>query len=89
VDYFVERRDALRRALESAGRDAAGFTFAGQINVSAEPAALRRGRAVALAFLDAGADHITIGVPGREGPAAVGAMAREVAEPVRDAAGTA
>jgi alkanesulfonate monooxygenase SsuD/methylene tetrahydromethanopterin reductase-like flavin-dependent oxidoreductase (luciferase family) len=89
VAYFIERRDTLRRALEAAGRDPAGFTFAGQVNVSAEPAALRQGREVALTFLEAGADHITIGVPGREGPAAVAAMAREVAEPVRDSAGTA
>lgn len=89
VAYFVERRDALRRALEAAGRDPGAFTFAGQLNVSAAPADLRRGREQALQFLAAGADHITIGIPGREGPDAVAAMAREVAEPVRDAAGLA
>ncbi len=88
VAYFVDRRDALRRALGAAGRDPATFAFAGQLNVSSAAADLRRGREQALQFLDAGADHITIGVPGREGPAAVAAMAREVAEPVRDAAGS-
>ena len=87
VAYFIERRDALRRALEAEGRDPADFTFAGQLNVSAAPADLRRGREQALQFLAAGADHVTIGIPGREGPDAVAAMAREVAEPVRDAAG--
>lgn len=89
VPYFVDRRDALRRALEAAGRDPEAFTFAGQLNVSAAPEDLRRGREAALQFLYVGADHITIGVPGREGPDAVAAMAREVAEPVRDAAGRA
>jgi alkanesulfonate monooxygenase SsuD/methylene tetrahydromethanopterin reductase-like flavin-dependent oxidoreductase (luciferase family) len=89
VAYFVERRDALRRALEVAGRDPATFTFAGQLNVSAAPADLRRGREQALQFLAAGADHVTIGIPGRQGPQAVAAMAREVAEPVREAAGVA
>lgn len=88
VAYFVDRRDALRRALEAAGRDPAAFAFAGQLSVSSAAADLRRGRDQALQFLGAGADHITIGVPGREGPAAVAAMAREVAEPVRDAAGS-
>jgi alkanesulfonate monooxygenase SsuD/methylene tetrahydromethanopterin reductase-like flavin-dependent oxidoreductase (luciferase family) len=89
VAYFVDRRDALRRELEAAGRDPATFTFAGQLNVSAAGEDLHRGRQQALQFLDAGADHITIGVPGREGPDAVARMAREVAEPVRDAAGRA
>lgn len=87
VAYFIDRRDALRRALEGEGRDPGAFTFAGQLNVSSAPSDLRRGREQALQFLEAGADHITIGIPGREGPAAVAAMAREVAEPVRDAAG--
>jgi alkanesulfonate monooxygenase SsuD/methylene tetrahydromethanopterin reductase-like flavin-dependent oxidoreductase (luciferase family) len=89
VAYFVERRDALRRTLEAEGRDPAAFTFAGQLNVSAAPADLRRGREQALQFLAAGADHMTIGIPGRQGPEAVAAMAREVAEPVREAAGVA
>ena len=89
VEYFVERREAILRALEAHGRDPSTFTFAGQVNVSAAPADLRRGREVALRFLEVGAGHITIGVPGREGPDAVAAMAREVAEPVRDAAGAA
>ncbi len=89
IAYFVERRDALRRVLEAEGRDPAAFTFAGQLNVSAAPADLRRGREQAMQFLAAGADHVTIGIPGREGPDAVAAMAREVAEPVRDAAGVA
>jgi alkanesulfonate monooxygenase SsuD/methylene tetrahydromethanopterin reductase-like flavin-dependent oxidoreductase (luciferase family) len=87
VDYFVERRDKIRRALEAASRDPATFTFAAQLNTSKDQDRLREAREVALRFLAAGADHITIGVPGREGPDAVAAMAREVAEPVRDAAG--
>jgi alkanesulfonate monooxygenase SsuD/methylene tetrahydromethanopterin reductase-like flavin-dependent oxidoreductase (luciferase family) len=87
VDYFVERRDMIRRALEAASRDPATFMFAAQLNTSKDQDQLREAREVALRFLASGADHITIGVPGREGPGAVAAMAREVAEPVRDAAG--
>jgi alkanesulfonate monooxygenase SsuD/methylene tetrahydromethanopterin reductase-like flavin-dependent oxidoreductase (luciferase family) len=86
VAYFIDRRDAILRALETAGRNPEGFAFAAQVNVSGDPPGRRQARDVALEFLAAGADHITLGVPGREGPAAVSAMAREVAEPVRDAA---
>jgi alkanesulfonate monooxygenase SsuD/methylene tetrahydromethanopterin reductase-like flavin-dependent oxidoreductase (luciferase family) len=87
VDYFVERRDALLRALDDVGRDPAGFAFAGQINVESSIHGRRRAREEALAFLEAGADHVTLGIVAREGSAALEAMAREVAEPVRDAAG--
>jgi alkanesulfonate monooxygenase SsuD/methylene tetrahydromethanopterin reductase-like flavin-dependent oxidoreductase (luciferase family) len=84
--YFVEKRDEIRRALEAAGRDPSGFTFAAQLNVGADQAGLRDARANALDFLACGADHIIIGVPGRLGPEGLRAMAHEVAEPLREAA---
>lgn len=87
VDYFAERREAIRRALDAAGRDPSSFSFAAQVNTARDPERLRQGREVALRFLEVGADHITLGIPGREGPEALAEMAREVAEPVRDAAG--
>ena len=79
VDYFVDRRDALRRALDEHGRDPAGFAFAGQVNVPSDADGRRRARDQGLALLRAGADHVTLGIVARDGPAAVEAMAREVA----------
>ena len=87
VAYFVDRRDALRTALEAAGRDPAAFAFAGQLNVRSDPAGLREAREQGLSFLHAGVDHLTLGIVAREGPAAIDVMAREVAEPLREAAG--
>jgi alkanesulfonate monooxygenase SsuD/methylene tetrahydromethanopterin reductase-like flavin-dependent oxidoreductase (luciferase family) len=87
VPYFVTKRDEMRRALEAAGRDPADFTFAGQVNVVVDPAGLREARAIALEFLRVGADHIIIGVPGSGGPEALRTMAREVAQPLREAVG--
>jgi alkanesulfonate monooxygenase SsuD/methylene tetrahydromethanopterin reductase-like flavin-dependent oxidoreductase (luciferase family) len=89
VEYFVDRRDALLRALEEAGRDPATFAFAGQVNVASNDDGRRRAREQAMALLRAGADHVTLGIVARDGAAALETMAREVAEPVRDAAGRA
>ncbi len=87
VAYFIDRRDALRQALEAEGRDPAAFTFAGQVNVPATAEGRRRARDEALAFLSAGAGHVTLGIVASGGPGALEAMAREVAEPVAEAAG--
>jgi len=89
VAYFVDRREALLRALDEAGRDRATFAFAGQVNVPTSDDGRRLAREQALALLSAGADHVTLGMVARDGPDALRAMAREVAEPVRDAAGRA
>ena len=89
VPYFAERRDALRRVLEEFGRDADGFRFAAQVNVASDDAGRRQAREAALAFLEAGASHVTLGIVARDGVPALTAMAREVAEPVRDTAGRA
>jgi alkanesulfonate monooxygenase SsuD/methylene tetrahydromethanopterin reductase-like flavin-dependent oxidoreductase (luciferase family) len=87
VPYLSAKRDEILRALEAAGRDPTGFTFGAQLVVANEPGSLRDGRATAIEFLRAGANHFIIGVPGTEGPDALRAMAREVAQPLRDAAG--
>jgi alkanesulfonate monooxygenase SsuD/methylene tetrahydromethanopterin reductase-like flavin-dependent oxidoreductase (luciferase family) len=87
VDYFVRKRDEFRRALEAAGRDLADFTFAGQVNVAADEGGRRQSRRIALEFLRVGVDHIILGVPAVAGPEGVRAMAREVAEPLRETAG--
>lgn len=87
VDYFVDRRDALRRALDAAGRDSSTFSFAGQLSVASTAEGRRTAREQGLAFVRAGADHLTLGIVARDGVLALEAMAREVAEPIRDAAG--
>jgi alkanesulfonate monooxygenase SsuD/methylene tetrahydromethanopterin reductase-like flavin-dependent oxidoreductase (luciferase family) len=87
VDYFLDRRDALRRALDEVRRDPAEFAFAGQVNVASSADGRRLAREQATAFLRAGADHVTLGIVARDGPAALEAMARDVAEPIRDVAG--
>jgi hypothetical protein len=87
VELFVTKRDEIRRALEAGGRDPDDFTFAAQVTVSSEAASLRRGREAALEFRRVGADHVIIGVRGRDGPDGLAAMAREVAVPLREAAG--
>ena len=89
VDYFVDRRDALLRGLEEVGRDPATFAFAGQVNVPSSPDGRRLAREQAISLLRAGADHVTLGIVARDGPAALQTMAVEVAEPIRDAAGRA
>jgi alkanesulfonate monooxygenase SsuD/methylene tetrahydromethanopterin reductase-like flavin-dependent oxidoreductase (luciferase family) len=85
--YFTDRRTALLRALEAAGRDPVGFGFAGQIVIDGSVAGRRDARALALQFLGAGATHVTLGVGVGDGVAGVRAIAREVAAPVLDAVG--
>jgi alkanesulfonate monooxygenase SsuD/methylene tetrahydromethanopterin reductase-like flavin-dependent oxidoreductase (luciferase family) len=87
IAYFRDRRDALIRALEHADRDPATFSFIGQLSIQSDPASLREARETALALLRAGANHVTLGIVAREGPAALDAVTREVAEPIRDTVG--
>jgi alkanesulfonate monooxygenase SsuD/methylene tetrahydromethanopterin reductase-like flavin-dependent oxidoreductase (luciferase family) len=88
LDYFVDRRDALLRALEAEGRDAATFGFAGQLVVEPDRAGLRLARDLALRFVEAGATHLTLGVMPGAGPVGLRDIARDVAEPVRDRVGS-
>ncbi len=87
VAYFADRRRALVEALESIERDPATFRFAGQLNVPTDAEGRRAARQTALDFVNAGADHVTLGIVAREGAAGLETMAREVAEPVRQATG--
>jgi alkanesulfonate monooxygenase SsuD/methylene tetrahydromethanopterin reductase-like flavin-dependent oxidoreductase (luciferase family) len=85
VAYFSEKRSEILRALEAAGRDPSGFTFAAQLSVGATEASRREAVAIARAFLAAGAGHLILGSPGRLGPDGIARMAREVAAPLREA----
>jgi alkanesulfonate monooxygenase SsuD/methylene tetrahydromethanopterin reductase-like flavin-dependent oxidoreductase (luciferase family) len=85
--YFIDRREALLRALEAARRDPAGFDFAGQLVIRGDASGRREARELAMRFVAAGATHLTLGVGLGDGPVGLLAIARDVAEPVRDAAG--
>jgi alkanesulfonate monooxygenase SsuD/methylene tetrahydromethanopterin reductase-like flavin-dependent oxidoreductase (luciferase family) len=89
VAYFGDRRDALVRALEDVGRDPGDFLFAAQLSIASEPGSLRAARGAGVELVRAGADHVTLGIVAREGPAALDVVTREVAEPIREAAGRA
>lgn len=82
VAYFGERRDAICRALESAGRDPAEFIFAGQVDCGADVTSRRAALGVARQFRAAGANHVILGIPGSAAPAGLEPMAREVAQPL-------
>jgi alkanesulfonate monooxygenase SsuD/methylene tetrahydromethanopterin reductase-like flavin-dependent oxidoreductase (luciferase family) len=84
VAYFRSRRDELLRALQAAGRDPAGFAFAGQVHIGAsgDHAAARQ---AAIDLVRAGATHVIVGIAAGGGPAALADAATEVAEPIREA----
>jgi alkanesulfonate monooxygenase SsuD/methylene tetrahydromethanopterin reductase-like flavin-dependent oxidoreductase (luciferase family) len=89
VPYFREQRDRIRRAVEEAGRDPDAFAFAAQLVSGTTDRERREARETAIEFVRAGANHVIIGVPGRLGPDGFAAMAREVAEPLREAVSSA
>ena len=85
VAYFAEKRDEIRRALDLVGRDADDFTFAAQLDCGSSAAERRSALETARRFLDAGANHVILGVPAVAGPDGMAAMARDVAEPLAGA----
>ena len=85
VAYFAERRDVIRRALETAGRDPDGFSFAAQVSCGATAADRAAALATARAFVAAGATHVILGVPASVAPAGMRLVADEVAGPLAGA----
>jgi len=85
VAYFSEMRGRIRVALEAVGRDPDDFTFAAQVDCGATANERAVGLTKALEMRRAGAQHVILGIPGRAAPAALAAMAAEVALPLRDA----
>ena len=82
VAYFTQQRDQISRAFEAAGRDPDAFTFAAQVDCGADSASRQSALEVARRFVDAGANHVILGIPGSAAPDALSPMAREVAEPL-------
>lgn len=82
VEFFSEARSAILRALEAAGRDPAGFSFAAQLSCGTTPADRRAALATSRRFVAAGATHVILGLPASIAPDGLRALADEVAEPL-------
>jgi alkanesulfonate monooxygenase SsuD/methylene tetrahydromethanopterin reductase-like flavin-dependent oxidoreductase (luciferase family) len=87
VAYFADRRDAIRAALEAAGRDPDAFSFAAQLSCGSTAADRATARDTAIAFVRAGATHVILGVPASVAPEHLRLVAGEVAEPLLAAPG--
>lgn len=87
ADGFVTRRDGLLRACEAIGRDPAELTLSAQIVIPGDPAGRRAALERAMGFVRAGAGHIMLTTPAREGAPGIRRLAAEVAAPLRDAFG--
>jgi alkanesulfonate monooxygenase SsuD/methylene tetrahydromethanopterin reductase-like flavin-dependent oxidoreductase (luciferase family) len=87
LDDFSRGRDAIIDGLEAIGRDPAGFEFGAQFPAGSTPedraTALERGKDA----VRRGATHVLLNLRPRLGPDGVDAVAREVAEPLRQAIG--
>jgi alkanesulfonate monooxygenase SsuD/methylene tetrahydromethanopterin reductase-like flavin-dependent oxidoreductase (luciferase family) len=87
MDDFSDRRDALLRALEAARRDPATFDFGTQVPTGETSEARQAALAQARQAVERGATHVILGMRPTLGPDGVDAVAREVAEPLRQALG--
>ena len=85
VAYFADRRDALLRGLDEAGRDGAGFAIVGQVSVGSAAADRARALEEARALARAGATDVILGIVPSAGPAALRLAARDVAQPLAGA----
>jgi alkanesulfonate monooxygenase SsuD/methylene tetrahydromethanopterin reductase-like flavin-dependent oxidoreductase (luciferase family) len=81
LSAFVEKRDMLLRACEAAGRDPKSIEISAQARLAGgDHAALLEH---AIAFGEAGLDHLVFIMPAADGPAGLQRLADEVATPVR------
>jgi alkanesulfonate monooxygenase SsuD/methylene tetrahydromethanopterin reductase-like flavin-dependent oxidoreductase (luciferase family) len=87
IGYFAEKRGAILAAMAAAGRDPAGFAFTAQVQTGTTAESRRGALAGAIAFVEAGATHMILGMPARLGPDGLDDVAREVARPLREAIG--
>jgi alkanesulfonate monooxygenase SsuD/methylene tetrahydromethanopterin reductase-like flavin-dependent oxidoreductase (luciferase family) len=85
--YFSEKRELLLAAMDRIGRDPATFTFSAQVPTGTTAADRAWALEQAKEAVERGATHVILGMPPRLGAAGVDAVAREVAEPFRQAIG--
>jgi alkanesulfonate monooxygenase SsuD/methylene tetrahydromethanopterin reductase-like flavin-dependent oxidoreductase (luciferase family) len=89
VDYFIEKRDLILRALDAEGRDPATFELIGQVHCGPDAASRSEALARAREMVAAGATEIVIGVPAALGPTVLEQAWREVYRPLREQFGPA
>lgn len=87
LDDFSRGRDAILVQLEAIGRDPAAFDFGAQVPTGDTADDRRRALDGAIEGLRRGATHLILNVRPRLGPDGVDTVAREVAEPLRQAIG--
>jgi alkanesulfonate monooxygenase SsuD/methylene tetrahydromethanopterin reductase-like flavin-dependent oxidoreductase (luciferase family) len=87
LDYFSEKRDALLAALDAIGRDPSTFDLSAQIPTGTTASDRRWALDQARDAVKRGATHVILGMSPRLSAAGVDAVAREVAQPFRDALG--
>jgi alkanesulfonate monooxygenase SsuD/methylene tetrahydromethanopterin reductase-like flavin-dependent oxidoreductase (luciferase family) len=87
LGYFSEQRDRFLAALEAIGRDPATFEIAAQVPTGTTAADRAWSLGQAREAVDRGATTIILGMPPSLGAAGVDAVAREVAQPLRQAIG--
>ncbi len=87
LGYFSEKRDAILAALDAIGRDPSTFELSAQVPTGTTAEDRRWALGQALEAVERGATHVILGMPPRLGAAGVDAVARDVAEPFRDAIG--
>jgi alkanesulfonate monooxygenase SsuD/methylene tetrahydromethanopterin reductase-like flavin-dependent oxidoreductase (luciferase family) len=87
LTYFSEKRELLLAAMERIGRDPATFTISAQVPTGTTAADRAWALEQAREAVERGATHVILGMPPRLGAAGVDAVAREVAEPFREAIG--
>jgi alkanesulfonate monooxygenase SsuD/methylene tetrahydromethanopterin reductase-like flavin-dependent oxidoreductase (luciferase family) len=87
LDDFSRGRDAILQRLSDIGRDAEGFDFGAQVPTGDTPADRATALEAAREAVRRGATHVIINLRPRHGPDGVDVVAREVAEPLRQALG--
>jgi alkanesulfonate monooxygenase SsuD/methylene tetrahydromethanopterin reductase-like flavin-dependent oxidoreductase (luciferase family) len=87
LDYFSRQYDAIVAALDAIGRDPTTFEFSAQIPTGETADDHRWALDQARDAARRGATHVILGMPPRLGPLGVDAVARNVAEPLREALG--
>ena len=87
LDDFSAGRDAILRGLEEIGRDPATFEFGAQVPTGSTHEERATALEQAKDAVRRGATHVILNLRPRLGPDGVDAVAREVAEPLRQAIG--
>jgi alkanesulfonate monooxygenase SsuD/methylene tetrahydromethanopterin reductase-like flavin-dependent oxidoreductase (luciferase family) len=87
VETFRVRRDDLAARIESGGRDPTAFGFAAQVPSGVDAATLATARELGLGYARGGATDLILACPAELGAAGLRRLAREVAEPLREALG--